>query len=869
MKLTKTRPGITFILCSAALFIAMLAMPALLQAENTVQYKIGVLANSGKAQCIRQWQETARYLADKIPGASFSIIPLDFREADAAVKNREIDFIIANPSIYVDLEVRYGAQPIATIKNQMAGRSFSVFGGVIFTGADRSDINSLNDLRNKRFMAVDPDSFGGWLAAWRELKDHGIDPFRDFKEMKFSGTQDAVADAVKRGDVDAGTIRTDTLEHMVIAGKIDFKDFKLLNPVTTQDYNDQSFPLWLSTRLYPEWPLAKLKHTSLDLAEKVCIALLSMPFDDPAALTGRYNGWTVSRNYQPVHECLKELRYKPYEDFGRITFSAVLEKYWLLILATAILIVIMVLIINYMVALNRKLKQSQLIIQKEEENLRKSEQKFRSIIEESAEGIMLTDEQGMIIEWNRSIEQIAGFKRADVIGRPLWDVQFQMALKDKKTPEAYERLKTMLTGLLKNGEAPLLRQPIDWNIQHPDGTQRVVQTVTFSIKIGAGFMIVGFLLDTTERKAVEQQLVETKNYIENIIESSLDAIVVNDSTPLITQCNSYFLELLGYTKDEVLGRYMYDFTPTVGETYESTMGDTIRINDDFYNDSITMIGRLLETGKAANWQTYYLRRDGKVVPVEQNSFILKDTQGNIIGSAAIIRDITERKLAEKQLVETNDYLDNIIENSLDSIILSDNVGHISRCNKAFLSLVGYEQDEIIGKTMIVFLPVSGEEYESTTGELLKFQDDFYYEQTAMLEKMFETGMLSNWQTYILCKNNKVIPVEENIAYLLDKEGKRIGAVGILRDITERRRIETERERLIDELQKALVQVKTLSGFIPICSSCKKVRNDTGYWELVEAYISTRSEAEFSHSICPDCAQKLYPEIYAKISKDMK
>ena len=105
--------------------------------------------------------------------------------------------------------------------------------------------------------------------------------------------------------------------------------------------------------------------------------------------------------------CLKELRYGPYKDFGRITFRDVLKKYWSLILATAILIVIMALIINYMVALNWKLKQSQLLIQQEEEALRLSEQKFRSVIEESAEGILLCDEQGMLIEWNRSLEQIS------------------------------------------------------------------------------------------------------------------------------------------------------------------------------------------------------------------------------------------------------------------------------------------------------------------------------------------------------------------------------------------------------------------------------------------------------------------------------
>jgi len=83
------------------------------------------------------------------------------------------------------------------------------------------------------------------------------------------------------------------------------------------------------------------------------------------------------------------------------------------------------------------------------------------------------------------------------------------------------------------------------------------------------------------------------------------------------------------------------------------------------------------------------------------------------------------------------------------------------------------------------------------------------------------------------------------------------------DITERKEAEEERERLIGELQEALAEVKTLSGLLPICASCKSIRDDQGYWQQIEAYIRDHSEAEFSHSVCPECAKKLYPEIFDK------
>jgi len=84
---------------------------------------------------------------------------------------------------------------------------------------------------------------------------------------------------------------------------------------------------------------------------------------------------------------------------------------------------------------------------------------------------------------------------------------------------------------------------------------------------------------------------------------------------------------------------------------------------------------------------------------------------------------------------------------------------------------------------------------------------------------------------------------------------------IIEDITERKRSEQERERLVDELRKTLSEAKRLSGLLPICASCKKIRDDKGYWEQVETYVSEHSDAVFSHGICPECAKKLYPEYF--------
>lgn len=91
-------------------------------------------------------------------------------------------------------------------------------------------------------------------------------------------------------------------------------------------------------------------------------------------------------------------------------------------------------------------------------------------------------------------------------------------------------------------------------------------------------------------------------------------------------------------------------------------------------------------------------------------------------------------------------------------------------------------------------------------------------------------------------------------------------MALLTDVTERKNMEKEREKIISDLQKALSDVKALSGLLPICSNCKKIRDDRGYWSQIEVYIRDHSEADFSHSLCPDCVKKLYPAIQKKISE---
>jgi len=108
-----------------------------------------------------------------------------------------------------------------------------------------------------------------------------------------------------------------------------------------------------------------------------------------------------------------------------------------------------------------------------------------------------------------------------------------------------------------------------------------------------------------------------------------------------------------------------------------------------------------------------------------------------------------------------------------------------------------------------------------------------------------------------CKDGTLKCIEDHWV-AVHEHGRLITTDGVLRDITEQKRLEDEQIRLIGELQTALAKIKTLHGLIPICASCKKIRDDAGYWQQVEKYISAHSDASFTHGICPDCRGKYLP-----------
>ena len=334
--------------------------------SNAAEIKIGVRAHSGIDKAIIKWKPTADYLSRIIPEHTFVIIPyIKLSEYTNAVNQGEVDFIVTNPSSYIEMEVLAGASRILTLVNKRQGNAYTKFGSVIFTRFDRDDIKQLSDLKHKSFMAVSKKAFGGWQVPLYEFHKNGIFPGSDFSKLSFGqGIQESVVYAVRDGLVDAGSVRTDMLERMDANGEININDFKVIGKKTTEN-----FPFRHSTQLYPEWVFAKSRHVSDKITNKVLIALLQIKADDPAAIAGHYMGWTAPLHYNKVHEILRKLKVAPYNTAESIDYIILIREYWFELISVVVLLLALTLLLIIKIKSNRRYMQLSQELQQYKKNL--------------------------------------------------------------------------------------------------------------------------------------------------------------------------------------------------------------------------------------------------------------------------------------------------------------------------------------------------------------------------------------------------------------------------------------------------------------------------------------------------------------------
>jgi PAS domain S-box-containing protein len=592
--------------------------------------RIGILAKRGPERCIEKWSPTAKYLSNKIPEKTFIIVPINFAQIYSMVEKATVDFILVNPSFYVELENLYKVNRIATLKNNVIGGTTTVFGGVIFCKKQREDIRRLNDLKKKSFMAVSETSFGGWRTAWRELKETGINPFKDFASISFGGTHDAVIYAVRDGKVDAGTVRTDALERMTAEGKICLDDFYVIHE---HGGGNLHLPSLHSTREYPEWPIAKLKHTSNEVAEKVAVALINMPRNSAAAQAARCYGWTIPLSYQSVHECLKELKVGPYKNFGKITLTDIIRKYWALILIDFFTLVLLTWLLSSRIRLNRKVNKAHQGLKLEvkerietEAALRKSEERYKGLFMNMGSGVAIYEVKGdaedfIFTDFNKAAEKIDNQRKEDLIGRSIF----------KARPQVEEfGLIDVFREVWKTGK------PKHFPITFYQDERLNSWYENFVYKLPSG-EIVAIFADETDQRQIYEALRKSEDRFQKLFNSVNDVVWAADLDGKMLYINAAVETVYGKPASEFL---------------KDPEAWIAAVHPEDRKEALMQSKLLIDKGRVEN-RYRIIAKDGTIKWIIDRKSVVNDKTGKPVQIGGIATDITKQTIINEENIRIN------------------------------------------------------------------------------------------------------------------------------------------------------------------------------------------------------------------------
>ncbi len=211
------------------------------------------------------------------------------------------------------------------------------------------------------------------------------------------------------------------------------------------------------------------------------------------------------------------------------------------------------------------------------------------------------------------------------------------------------------------------------------------------------------------------------------------------------------------------------------------------------------------------------------------------------------RRVSEFETSEEEMKKAKDALSIVfdaVDSTVGGIIIANNDGQITYVNPSFLRMFEYtDKSEVIGKDAAELFP--GEEIKTFT------------DVQAIID--LTSGLTEEFS--VQTEDGRVFTVEVSCSNVTNSGGTIVGRMASFVDITHHKQLDQEREQLIQRLQDALSKIKVLRGLIPICASCKSIRDDKGFWHKVEEYIRGHSDAQLTHGVCPTCARKLYPELY--------
>ena len=445
-----------------------------------------------------------------------------------------------------------------------------------------------------------------------------------------------------------------------------------------------------------------------------------------------------------------------------------------------------------------------------EEALKKSEFGFRTVWENSASGMRITDENSIIMNVNDAFCNMFGKSKEELEGQSL-AVIYSSEEKERIQLKHHERfhLRTVATHFEK--ELKLWNGKRIW----------VHVTNSFLDLEGEKSLLLGLFTDITERKRAEEALRESEKRYQLLFEQARDSIMLFElppaGIPIIRDANTTALQTLGFSYDELIGQPI----------------SMISAEEDFVSLTAER-NRLTKITGDAIFEVRHRRKDGSVFYVEASAKELT-VSGKLL-SLIIERDITDRKQAEEALQESEAKYRLMVESSRDGIVISQNNKFIF-LNDAFASLLGYQKEELF---------------------LSDYTTVFSEKAISLLEERGRQGLKGEtvpdqYETVFKKKDGTEVPVEASIR-VIDYKGQK-ATFAIIRDISKQKEI-------MAAMQASAEQSNGFKSHIPICAGCNKIRDEeqeSHPWVSPAVYINDRlPNVHFSHGMCPDCMEKWYP-----------
>ena len=389
-----------------------------------------------------------------------------------------------------------------------------------------------------------------------------------------------------------------------------------------------------------------------------------------------------------------------------------------------------------------------------------------------------------------------GLKPGEVVGQSVYDIYRQY-------PDVIEAVDKALLGELNHCVLAIEDKVFD---------------VTFNPVINSGqkiTKIVGVGVDITERQKTEAALHASRERYRGLAEATFEATFIFKNGYCI-DANQTATQMFGYQHDELIGLFG---------------------NDLIAAESKALARHYLLSGYEEPYEAVARRKDGSTFFAEIRGKMI-DYKGQMV-RVTVIHDIDKSKRSQLALRDSEEKYRLLFEQSRDAITITTAKGLFLDVNQAFSQMMGYSHKELMA--------MNAEQLWADPADRQRWQ-----------QKIQREGSLVDYECRQITKDGKAIDLLLTTTARPYKNNQIVYQT-ILRDISVQKRTAQERENLINNLKQALAEVKTLQGFIPICASCKKIRDDKGYWNQIESYIREHSDAEFSHGICPECAVRLYKE----------